>query len=68
MLVKVQLQPRRLPVLFTARDNVRVRIDEDGLTVEKLNTGAVYRQFAWKQVESLAAGEPETDNGPLFQG
>jgi hypothetical protein len=53
-------------VPFTPRDNVRIRIDEDGLTVEKVNTGPVYRQFAWKQVESV--GEPETDNGPLFQG
>jgi hypothetical protein len=66
--LKVQLQGRSLPVQFTAKDEVRFRIDEDGLTVEKLKTGAVYRQFAWKQVESLAAGEPETDNGPLFQG
>jgi hypothetical protein len=66
--LNVQLQGRPLSVQFTAKDEVRFRIDEDGLTVEKLKTGAVYRQFAWKQVESLAAGEPETDNGPLFQG
>ena len=56
------------PVRFTARDNVCFRMDERGLTVEQLKTGAVVTTLAWALVESLAAGEPETENGPLFQG
>ncbi|MBV8846362.1 MAG: hypothetical protein JO307_26450 [Bryobacterales bacterium] len=56
------------PMRFTARDNVRFRMDERGLTVEALKTGAEVITLAWPLVESVAAGEPETDNGPLFQG
>lgn len=53
---------------FAARDKIGFRTDELGLTVEELKTGIVRKQFAWKQIESLCAGEPETDNGTLFQG
>ena len=56
------------PLRFKARDDVRFRIDERGLTVETLRNGAVLTRLSWALVESLAVGEPETDNGLLFQG
>ena len=64
----VRLRGIRAPSQFAARDKIGFRTDERGLTVEELKTGAVRKQFAWKQIESLAAGEPETDSGTLFQG
>jgi hypothetical protein len=56
------------PLRFSARDEVGFRIDERDLSVEEIKTGAIRKQFPWEQVECLAVGEPETDNGTLFQG
>jgi hypothetical protein len=56
------------PFRFTTRDKVRFRIDKHGLLVEGLRGGEVRAWFAWKEIESIAAGEPETDSGLLFQG
>lgn len=53
---------------FTARQKLVFRTDRSCLTVERCDTGAVERRFAWEHIECLAAGEPEVDNGPLFQG
>jgi hypothetical protein len=64
----VRLRGRLAPSRFAARDKMGFRTDELGLTVEELNTGVVRKQFSWMQIESLIAGEPETDNGALFQG
>ena len=64
----VRLRGIQAPSQFAARDKCGFRTDEQGLTVEELTTGVIRRQFAWKQIESLCAGEPETDNGTLFQG
>ena len=52
---------------FAARDRVVFRTDPTGLVIE-CNDGRVKKQFTWEQIECLAAGEPEVDNGPLFQG
>ena len=65
--MKISLQGVSHPLLFNARDDTRFRLDQQGLTIEQITTGVGY-QFAWKDIESLAIGEPETDNGPLFQG
>jgi hypothetical protein len=62
-LLKVMLQGTSRPVVFTARDKVRFRISDDGLAIELQETGAVCKRFIWKQVESVVAGEPETDSG-----
>jgi hypothetical protein len=64
----VRLRGMLAPSRFSARDKIGFRTDDLGLTVEELTTGIVRKQFSWKQIESLIAGEPETDNGALFQG
>lgn len=64
----VRLRGIRVPSQFAARDRIGFRTDELGLTIEELQTGVVRERFPWKQIESLAAGEPETENGILFQG
>lgn len=53
---------------FVAHDRIAFRTDEQGLTVEHLETGAMQRRVLWDEIECLMAGEPETDNGSLFQG
>jgi hypothetical protein len=63
-----RLRGVRAPSQFAAQDKIGFRTDEMGLTVEELKTCAVRKRFAWKQIESIAAGEPETDSGTLFQG
>ena len=67
-LVIVRVFGRTSPARFGARDKVGFRIDDRALTVEALDTGAIRKQFTWLQIESLSVGEPEIDNGPLFQG
>jgi hypothetical protein len=67
-LLKVMLLGTSRPVVFRVQDRVRFRINDDGLAIERQATGAVCRWFVWKQVESVVAGEPETDSGLLFQG
>ena len=64
----LRLLDHRVPMRFAPCDQVGFRTDDRALTVEELKTGVVRMQFAWKQIESLAAGEPEIDNGLLFQG
>ncbi len=64
----VRLLGTRTTVRFAVRDKVAFRIDELDLIVEELETGIVRQQFSWKDVDNLAAGEPETDSGLLFQG
>lgn len=53
---------------FTAKDRVLFRIDERDFIVADSKTGVICKQFGWGQIESMAAGEPESDNGILFQG
>lgn len=53
---------------FTARQKLVFRTDQFCFTVERCDTGTVECRYAWEQIECLAAGEPEVDNGPLFQG
>ncbi len=53
---------------FAAKDRVAFRIDEKELTIEHTDTGMAWHRFPWEQIETLAAGEPETDSGSLFQG
>jgi len=57
-------KPRR----FTAADRVGFRIDYLGIAVEDLKTGVLREKLLWERIETLAAGEPETSNGSLFQG
>ena len=67
-LLVVRLVGGQTPVRFVARDRVAFRIDAMNLTVEDLRTHAVRRKFSWDRIESVAMGEPESDNSDLFQG
>jgi hypothetical protein len=67
-LLKVKIRGTPLSLRFPARDKFCFRLDEEGLTIERMKPGTVYMRLAWEQIESLAAGEPETDSGLLFQG
>jgi hypothetical protein len=67
-LLLIRLVGARVPLRFDAGDQVAFRIDALALTVEELLTGRARCHFAWELVESIAAGEPETDNRDLFQG
>ena len=53
--------------MFAAKDKLAFRAEKDCLTIEKCD-GKVHRKFLWDQIECLAAGEPEKDDGSLFQG
>ena len=64
----IRLQGARTSIRFAARDHVAIRIDAANLTVEDLRTHAIRSAFPWSRIESVAAGEPESDNCDLFQG
>jgi hypothetical protein len=67
-LLLIRIVGARVPLRFDAGDHVAFRIGALDLTVEELETGRARCHFAWERVESLAVGEPETDNRDLFQG
>ena len=64
----VRLVGGQTPVRFVPRDRVAFRIDAVNLTVEDLKTHAVRGKFSLDRIESVATGEPESDNSDLFQG
>jgi hypothetical protein len=64
----VRLVGARAPIRFAARDKVAFRIDAENFTVEDLKTRIARKTFPWNRIESLVAGEPESDNYDLFQG
>ena len=66
--VLVKLYGRASRFRFSARDQVVFRITGNCLNVEKQATGVVHRSFAWDEIECICAGEPEKDDGTLFQG
>jgi hypothetical protein len=53
---------------FQAQDRVGFRFEPGFLIVEDVRTLAVRRKVSWEQIESVTAGEPESDNAELFQG
>ena len=67
-LVSLRVRGSAEPLRFASRDKVGFRTGHQGLTVEHLETGVVARQFAWEDLEWVAAGEPEMSDGSLFQG
>lgn len=66
--VMVKLFGKADRLRFAARDRLAFRAEDAWLVIERCDTGAVHRKFSWDQIECLAAGEAETDNGSLFQG
>ena len=66
--LSVRLLGALTPIRFAPRDHVALRIDEANLIVEDLGTHAIRKAFPWSRIESVVAGEPESDNSDLFQG
>jgi hypothetical protein len=64
----LRLLGARTSIRFAARDHVVFRMDAAKLTVEDLRTHAMRKTFSWDRIESVAAGEPESENSDLFQG
>jgi hypothetical protein len=54
--------------VFRAAENIALCVDDNGFAVKDLRSGRLRAQALWSQVDSLVAGEPEADNGELFQG
>lgn len=53
---------------FCAKDRVVFLTDGNALTIQYSESRITRCRFPWDQIETLAAGEPETDSGSLFQG
>jgi hypothetical protein len=64
----VRLLGTRKPIRFKTGDCVAFRFDTLALTVEDLRTRAIRKAYHWTRIESVVAGEPESDNRDLFQG
>jgi len=64
----VRLLDNRKPIRFKTGDRVAFRFDTLTLTVEDLRTRAIRNTYPWNRIESVVAGEPESDNRDLFQG
>ena len=64
----IRLLDGRKPMRFRASDGVAFRFSALEFIVEDVRTSRVRYHFPLENVESLAAGEPETDSGNLFQG
>lgn len=66
VLVKLHGCPARLR--FAAKDKLAFHTDTDCLTVVKRDGGRIRRKLKWEEIECICAGEPEKDDGTLFQG
>jgi hypothetical protein len=67
-LVRIKIRGRSAPFLFHKHDQVTFRIGAQALIIEKIERFTMKKCLNWAELESLSAGEPETDNGSLFQG
>jgi hypothetical protein len=67
-LVSIKLRGHHGCRRFCAKDHVVFVADGNALTIQYKETGVMRCRFPWDQIETLAAGEPETDSGSLFQG
>lgn len=67
-LVRIKIRGRSAPLLFHKRDQVTFRIGPEALIIEKSQRLTMRKSLDWAELESVSAGEPETDNGSLFQG
>jgi hypothetical protein len=64
----VRLQGSHTSIRFAGRDGVVFEIDAAHLTVVDLKTRVIRSMIPWSRIESVAAGEPESENHDLFQG
>lgn len=67
-LVRIKIRGRSAPFLFRSCDQVAFRIGEQALIIERIEHFTMKKCLDWTELESVSAGEPETDNGGLFQG
>lgn len=67
-IVRIKVRGRSAPFLFRKCDHVAFRVAVQALIIERIENFAVKKCLDWAELESLSAGEPETDNGSLFQG
>lgn len=66
--VRIKIRGRSAPFLFHKCDKVTFRIGTEALIIEKGQDFTMKKCLDWAKLESVSAGEPETDNGSLFQG
>jgi len=64
--LKLLDNPARLR--YTAKDQVIFRVEECNLIIADAKTGVIRNQLGWREIESMVAGEPESDNAVPFQG
>ena len=64
----VRLLGSQTSIRFAARDRVAFRVDAVNLTVVDVRTHGIRHTIPWSRIESVAAGEPESENRDLFQG
>jgi hypothetical protein len=67
-LVRIKMRGRSAPFLFRKCDQVAFRIGAQALIIERIERFTMKKCLDWAELESVSAGEPETDNGSLFQG
>ncbi len=67
-IVTLRVRGNPEPLRYGWRDKVAFRTEPHALAFEHADSGTVRMQFQWDDLESLAAGEPETADGSLFQG
>ena len=66
--VRIKIRGRAAPFLFRKRDQVVFRVGAQALIIERIKCFTTRKSLDWAELESVSAGEPETDNGSLFQG
>jgi hypothetical protein len=66
--VRIRIRGRSAPFLFRKRDQVAFRVGAQALIIERIEGFTMKKCLDWAELESVSAGEPETDNGSLFQG
>lgn len=66
--VRIKVRGHSSPFLFHKGDQVTFRIGAEALIIEKSQRFTMKKCLDWAELESVAAGEPEADNGSLFQG
>ena len=66
--VRIKIRGCSAPFLFYKRDQVTFRICTEALIIEKGQRFTMKKRLDWAELESVCAGDPETDSGSLFQG
>ena len=65
---RISIRGRSATFLFRKRDQVAFRVGAQALIIERIEGFTMKKCLDWAELESVSAGEHETDNGSLFQG